>query len=97
MRSLLTCLSLTSISVTGDGGVRVFDLHINRYKQICKQKIITSHDGGLNRIAFNTSEPVIVVGDTAGTIHSLKLSPNLRKKTKEVIRAAQNNSPREIR
>ena len=23
--------------VTGDGGVRVFDLQINRYKQICKQ------------------------------------------------------------
>ena len=101
--------------VTGDGGVRVFDLHINRYKQICKQvqsaltldtaivmeidfqKIITSSDGGLNRIAFNTEEPVLVVGDTAGTIHSLKLSPNLRKKTKEIIRAAQQGSERDVR
>ena len=61
------------------------------------QKIITSSDGGLNRIAFNTEEPVIVVGDTAGVIHSLKLSPNLRKKTKEILRAIQNNSPREVR
>ena len=23
--------------VTGDGGIRVFDLHLNKYKQICKQ------------------------------------------------------------
>ena len=59
--------------------------------------VITSSDGGLNRIAFNTEEPVLVVGDTAGTIHSLKLSPNLRKKTKEIIRAAQNGSEREVR
>ena len=61
------------------------------------QKIITSSDGGLNRIAFNTEEPVLVVGDTAGTIHSLKLSPNLRKKTKEIIRAAQQGSDRDVR
>ena len=30
------------ISVTGDGGVRVFDLQINRYKQICKQVLLTT-------------------------------------------------------
>ena len=29
-------------------------------------------------LAFNTAEPLIIVGDSAGNIHSLKLSPNLR-------------------
>ena len=23
--------------VTGDGGIRVFDIHLNKYKQICRQ------------------------------------------------------------
>ena len=72
-------------------------MDISFVMEIDFQKIITSSDGGLNRIAFNTEEPVLVVGDTAGTIHSLKLSPNLRKKTKEIIRAAQNGSEREVR
>ena len=30
------------------------------------QKIITSGEGGLNRLAFNSQEPIIVVGDTTG-------------------------------
>ena len=72
-------------------------LDTNFVMEIDFQKIITSSDGGLNRIAFNTEEPVLVVGDTAGTIHSLKLSPNLRKKTKEIIRAAQQGSERDVR
>ena len=59
--------------------------------------MITSSEGGLNKIAFNTQEPILVVGDTTGRIHSLKLSPNLRKKTKEILRAIQNNNAREVR
>ena len=59
--------------------------------------MITSSEGGLNKIAFNTQEPILVVGDTTGRIHSLKLSPNLRKKTKEILSAIQNNNPREVR
>ena len=59
--------------------------------------MITSGEGGLNKISFNSQEPIIVIGVSTGRIHSLKLSPNLRKKTKEIIRAMQNNNPREIR
>ena len=59
--------------------------------------MITSGEGGLNKIAFNTQEPILVLGDTTGRIHCLKLSPNLRKKTKEILRAMQNNSAREVR
>ena len=83
--------------VTGDGAIGVFDIQLNKYRHICRQKVITSGEGGLNKIAFNTQEPIVVVGDTTGHIHSLKLSPNLRKKTKEILRAIQNNNPREVR
>ena len=34
-------------------------------------------------MAFNASEPVLIVGDSKGKVHSFKLSPNLRAKTKE--------------
>ena len=32
----------------------------------------------LNHISFNATDPIIIVGDSKGVIHSLKLSPNLR-------------------
>ena len=32
----------------------------------------------LNHISFNATDPIIIVGDSLGVIHSLKLSPNLR-------------------
>ena len=44
----------------------------------------------LNHIAFNREEPVIVVGDSRGHVHSLKLSPNLRKRSKEAQAAVRN-------
>ena len=40
-------------------------------------------DGVLNQVAFNMEEPILIVGDSKGVVHSLKLSPNLRKKSKE--------------
>ena len=32
----------------------------------------------LNHISFNKDHPMLLVGDSAGVTHSLKLSPNLR-------------------
>ena len=34
-------------------------------------------------MAFNAAEPVLEVGDSKGRVHSFKLSPNLRIRTKE--------------
>ena len=34
-------------------------------------------------MAFSAAEPVLIVGDSKGKVHSFKLSPNLRAKTKE--------------
>lgn len=51
----------------------------------------------MNKIAFNSEEPVLIVGDSTGVIHSLKLSPNLRKKTKEAKRALDNKDVKEFK
>ena len=44
-------------------------------------------------MAFSNTEPLMIVGDSKGIIHSLKLSPNLRKKTKEGEEALKENDP----
>ena len=44
---------------------------------------MSKKQGVLNHVAFNREEPVIVVGDSRGHVHTLKLSPNLRKRTKD--------------
>ena len=54
------------------------------------QTIVSKKQGVLNHIAFNREEPVIVVGDSRGHVHSLKLSPNLRKRSKEAQAAVRN-------
>ena len=55
------------------------------------QKLISYTQGILNQIAFNNSEPLLIAGDSKGIIHSSKLSPNLRKRTKEATEALQEN------
>ena len=58
----------------------VFDLNVHKYRPICQQKIIANTTGVLNSISFGAEEPVVILGDSTGKVHSLKLSPNLRKK-----------------
>ena len=61
------------------------------------QKVISSHEGSLNKIAFNSKEPILIVGDSTGKVHSLKLSPNLRKKTKEAQKALGENDLKQFK
>ena len=51
----------------------------------------------LNHVAFNAEEPVLVVGDSRGHVHTLKLSPNLRKRSKEAQTALNNNDDKVFR
>ena len=67
-------------AVTQEGKVILYDLDINKYKPICSQKVVSYKVGHLNSIAFNNVEPLVILGDSSGAVHSLKLSPNLRKK-----------------
>ncbi|XP_057701446.1 dynein intermediate chain 2, ciliary-like isoform X2 [Corythoichthys intestinalis] len=69
-------------AVTTDGLVHVFDLAINKYQAICQQPVVNKKKTKLTHIEFNPSNPVILVGDDRGSVISLKLSPNLRKKPK---------------
>jgi dynein intermediate chain 1 len=45
---------------------------------MCEQQIVRK--AKLTHISFNPFEPILLVGDENGTVVSLKLSPNLRKK-----------------
>ncbi|XP_058818163.1 dynein intermediate chain 2, ciliary isoform X3 [Topomyia yanbarensis] len=69
-------------AVTTEGKVFVFDLNVNKYKAICIQAVVSKRKNKLSRLAFNHKLPFIIVGDDKGTTITLKLSPNLRLKTK---------------
>jgi len=64
-------------AVTADGLVHVYDLNINRNGPLCLQKVVTK--AKCTHLAFNDSNPILVVGDDRGGVTSLKLSPNLRR------------------
>ena len=77
--------------VTIEGRVYIYDLSVNKYNPICVQTIVSKKHGVLNHITFNKDEPVVLVGDSRGHVHTLKLSPNLRKRSKEAQAALNNN------
>ena len=75
--------SSTVFAAVTDSKIVVFDLFVHKYRPICQQKILSNAAGVPNCISFNKVEPVIIVGDSTGMVHSLKLSPNLRKKSEK--------------
>mmetsp|Transcript_32575 Transcript_32575/g.68390 ORF Transcript_32575/g.68390 Transcript_32575/m.68390 type:complete len:722 (-) Transcript_32575:752-2917(-) len=64
-------------AVTTDGKVYVFDLSQNKREPMCAQKVVKR--ARLTNAAFNVKDFILIVGDDRGGVHSLKLSPNLRK------------------
>lgn len=64
-------------AVTTDGKVHVFDLAQNKREPLCAQKVVKK--ARLTNAAFNIKDFILIVGDDRGGVHSLKLSPNLRK------------------
>ena len=66
-------------AVTADAKVHVFDLNENKLDAMCEQKVVRK--SRLTKVAFNPTEPIVLVGDDRGGTCSLKLSPNLRKLT----------------
>ena len=57
--------------------VHVFDLSENKHEPLCEQKVVKR--AKLTHVCFNQVDPIIIAGDDHGQVHSLKLSPNLRK------------------
>lgn len=70
--------------------VHIYDLHINKYTPVCIQAVVPKKKARLNHISFNKTHPIIIVGDSRGYIQCLKLSPNLRRQSKEVKTALVN-------
>jgi len=70
-------------TVSGDGRVTVFDLSTDKYTPVCRQMVVSASKAIPNTVVFNSSEPIILVGDNKGTVHCLKLSPNLRNSLEE--------------
>lgn len=75
--------STTFAAITSDspsaptsGVVHIYDLSINRNERICEQKVVKR--AKLTHVAFNSVEPIVIVGDDRGGVNTLKLSPNLR-------------------
>ena len=81
---LYSRFSTTFAAVTQDGKVFVYDMHFDKYYPLCVQSVVSKRIAHLNHISFNPSHPIIIVGDSRGEIISLKLSPNLRRQSKEV-------------
>ena len=70
--------------MTLDGKVFVYDMHFDKYYPLCVQTVVSKRLARLNHVSFNPSHPILIVGDSRGEIVSLKLSPNLRRQSKEV-------------
>ncbi|OHS94521.1 Dynein intermediate chain 2, ciliary-related protein [Tritrichomonas foetus] len=69
-------------AATSDGELFIFDIGVNRYQEICRTDVVESNDGSLTSVRFHPKWPVILIGDDKGRIHSMKLSPNIRRNTK---------------
>lgn len=64
-------------AVTTDGRVHIFDLAQNKREPLCCQKVVKK--ARLTKVSFNSNDYILIVGDDRGSVHSLKLSPNLRQ------------------
>ena len=72
-------MSTVFAAVTDEGKVNVYDLHASKQEPLCEQKVVKKHK--CNRVVFASHAPLLLVGDSAGAVTSLKLSPNLRRIT----------------
>jgi dynein intermediate chain 1 len=86
--SSTTFAAITSDGAGPSGVVHLYDLGVNRNEPLCIQKVVKR--AKLTHVAFNSTEPIIIVGDDRGGVNTLKLSPNLRKgveRTEEEVAA----------
>ena len=60
----------------------VYDLNVDKHKSLADDRPVKNSK--LTNIAFNSKDPVILLGDTFGGINLMKLSPNLWKRGPEI-------------
>jgi len=64
-------------AVTSEGKLYVYDLDQNKHTHLCEQN--TTKKAKALHVAFNYSDPIILVGDDKGGVISFKLSTSLYK------------------
>lgn len=74
-------VSTVLIAGTASNNVHVFDLNVNKEKELCIQKVVPD-TSRLSTLALNQFYPILAVGDSTGIVRIFKLSPNLRNKSK---------------
>ncbi|KAL3314519.1 cytoplasmic dynein with WD40 domain [Cichlidogyrus casuarinus] len=66
-------------ALLSDGNAVIYNLSVNKYKPIIKQMVVSTQNANQpTHIRFNSSLPVLLVGDAKGIVTSLKLPPNVR-------------------
>ena len=50
--------------LTNEGAVILYDLFINKYAPVCRQRVVSSSECVPNHLIFNRKEPLLVVGDS---------------------------------
>lgn len=63
-------------AVTAGGKVYVYDLMRNKTEPLCAQTAVKN--ARLTHVTFSQVDPILYIGDTRGTVLTMKLSPNLR-------------------
>ena len=68
--------------------IYVYDLNVQKHKALAEKKPVKNPK--LTNLAFNTKDPIILLGDTFGGITVIKLSPNLLKRGPEIKKKQEN-------
>ncbi len=68
--------------------IYVYDLNVEKHKALAEKKPVKNPK--LTNLAFNTKDPIILLGDTFGGITVIKLSPNLLKRGPEIKKKEEN-------
>ena len=74
--------------------IYIYDVHAEKHKALAEKKPVKNPK--LTNLAFNSKDPIILLGDTFGGITVIKLSPNLLKRgppQKKVEQENKKNQP----
>jgi dynein intermediate chain 1 len=69
--------------------IYVYDLNVEKHKSLADKKPVKNPK--LTNLAFNATDPIILLGDTFGGITVIKLSPNLLKRGPEIKKKDEAN------
>ncbi|XP_050736135.1 dynein axonemal intermediate chain 1-like isoform X2 [Eriocheir sinensis] len=83
------------VALSDEGRVYVYDLFMRRAKPLCVQSLVQRRRAAATCVSPSPSHPVLLVGGERGNLICLKLSPNLRRVSKDT-KSADERTAREI-